>query len=113
MERKTHYSLYLAIIAPCKARIDLKFYLTYQARPFQSFARPGEGLRGPDTNNQGYHQPIEMKVCVSSHESMPDTEFESDSFSCFGDMKSQNFSLKRRTSHKIQIFMTFIPGKWI
>ena len=25
----------------------------------------GGGLRGPDAKNQGYHQPIEMKLCMS------------------------------------------------
>ena len=78
--------------------------------PFQSFARlRGEGLRGPDANNQGYHQLIEMKLCVSQdgHESMLDAKFESGSFCSFGDMTSQNFPLKRGTSHKIRIF---IPG---
>ena len=39
-----------------------------------------------------------------SHESMPDAKFESGSFSSFGEMTSQNFPLKRGTSHKIRIF---------
>ena len=40
-----------------------------------------------------------MKLCMSqySHESMPDAKLESGSFSSFGDMTSQNFSLKRGT----------------
>ena len=33
-----------------------------------------------------------------SHKSMPDAKFESGSFSTFGDMTSQNFTLKRGTS---------------
>ena len=72
----------------------------------------GGGLKGPDAKNQGYHQPIEMKLCMSqySHKSMPDAKFESASFSSSGDMTSQNFSLKRGTSHKNRIFT---PGKWI
>ena len=38
-----------------------------------------------------------MKFCLSqySHKSMADTKFESGSFPIFGDMTSQNFSLKR------------------
>ena len=39
-----------------------------------------------------------------SHESILDTKYESGSFSSFGDMTSQNFPLKRETSHKIRIF---------
>ena len=48
---------------------------------FQSFARPG-GIGGPDTKNQGQHEPIEMKFCAShySHKSMPDAKFESGAF---------------------------------
>ena len=40
--------------------------------------------------NQGYHQLIEVKLCMSyySHKSMPDAKFESGSFSIFGDMTS-------------------------
>ena len=34
---------------------------------------------------------------------MPDAKFESDSFSSFGDMTSQNFPLKKGTSYQIQI----------
>ena len=58
---------------------------------------------GPDAKNQDYHQSIEMKLCMSqySHKNTPDAKFESDSFSSFGDMTSQNFPLKRGTSHKI------------
>ena len=67
-------------------------------------------FRGPDAKNQGYL--IEMKLYMSqySHGSMPDANFESGSISGFGDMTSQNFPLKRGTSHKIRIFT---PGKWI
>ena len=72
----------------------------------------GGGLRGPDAKHQGYHQPIEMKLCIHqySHKSMPDAKFESGSCSSFGDMTSQNFPLKRATTHKIRIFT---PGKLI
>ena len=57
----------------------------------QSFARP-RGVRGPDAKNQGYHQPIEMKLCMNqySHESMPDAKFKSGNFSGFVDMTSHN-----------------------
>ena len=42
------------------------------------------------------------------HKSIPDAEFESDSFSSFGDMTSQNFPWKNGTSHEIRLFT---PGK--
>ena len=60
---------------------------------------PGVWLRGPDAKNQGYHQPIEMKLCMNqySHESIPDAKSECGSFSSFGDMTPQNFPLKRGT----------------
>ena len=35
---------------------------------------------------------------------MPNAKFESGSFSSFGDMTSQNFPLKKGTSHRIGIF---------
>ena len=43
-----------------------------------------------------------------SHKSIPDTKFEADSSSSFGDMTAQNFHRKKGTSHQIRIF---IPGK--
>ena len=48
---------------------------------------------------------LEMKLCMSnySHKNMPNTKFESGSFSIFGDMTSQNFTLKRGTSHRIRV----------
>ena len=60
-------------------------------------AREGEGAQRPRCQNQGYHQPIEIKCCMShySHKSMPDAKFESVNFSSLGDMTSQNFPLKR------------------
>ena len=70
--------------------------------------RRGGGLRGPDAKNQGYHQPIEM--IYYSHESMPDAKFEPDNFPSFRDMTSQNFPLKKGTSHRIRILT---PGKWV
>ena len=42
------------------------------------------------------------------HKSIPDAKFESDSISSFGDMTSQSFPRKKRTSHEIRLF---IPGK--
>ena len=42
------------------------------------------------------------------HKSIPDAKFESDSSSSFGDMTSQNFPLKKGTSHEIRLFT---PGK--
>ena len=39
---------------------------------------------------------------------MPDAKFESCSFSIFGDMTLQNFSLEKGTSHRIR---QFTPGK--
>ena len=55
--------------------------------------------------NPDYHQLIYMTFCMSqySHESMADAEFESGSFSSFRYMTSQNFRLKRGTSHKLWI----------
>ena len=52
------------------------------------------------------------ELCVShySHKSMPHAKFEFGSFSIFGDMTSQNFSLKKGTSHGIRIFTTV---KWV
>ena len=61
---------------------------------------------------EGYHQPIQMKLCLShySHESMPDAKFESGRFSIFGDIMSQNFSLDKGTSHR---FRLLTHGKWV
>ena len=43
------------------------FIQPYQARPFQSFTRTGEGGgRSPDAKNQCYHQPIEIKFRMST-----------------------------------------------
>ena len=69
-------------------------------------------LRDPDAKIQGYHQPIEVKRCMSQYiyKSLHDATFKCGSFSSFGDMRSQNFLLKRGTSHKIG---KFNPGKWI
>ena len=39
-----------------------------------------------------------------SHKSIPDAKFKSDSLSSFGDMTSQNFPLKKGTSHQIRLF---------
>ena len=41
---------------------------------------------------------------------MTDAKFESGSFSIIGDMASQNFHLKKGTSHGIRILAT---GKWV
>ena len=53
-----------------------------------------------------------MKLCAShySHKSMPDAKFDFSSFSVFGDMTSQNFTLKRETGHQIRVFT---HGKWV
>ena len=42
------------------------------------------------------------------HKSIPDAKFESKSSPSFGDMTSQNFPLKKGTSHEI---WPFTPGK--
>ena len=54
-------------------------------------------VSGLDAKNQGYHQLIEVKLCMSHyrHKSMPDAKFESGSFSIFGNMASPNSTLKR------------------
>ena len=59
------------------------------------------GLRGPDAKNQGKHQPIDMKLCMSHyiHNSIPHAKFEADSSSSFEGMTSQNFHRKKGTSH--------------
>ena len=51
-----------------------------------------------------------MKLCMSyySHKSIPDTNFEADSSSNFGDMMSQIFSWKKGMSLQIRLFT---PGK--
>ena len=70
------------------------------------------GRRGPDAKNQCYHQPIEIKLCLSHYgpKSMPDAKFESGSFPIFRDMMSQNSSIEKGTGHRIQLFT---PGKWV
>ena len=70
----------------------------------------GGGLRGSNAKNQCYHQPIKMKLCMHhyNHKIMPDAKVESGSFYSFGNMTSQNFSLKRGTSDQFRIFT---PGK--
>ena len=47
-----------------------------------------------------------MKCCLDhySHKSKPDAKFDCGIFSSFGLMTSQNFPLKKGTSHKIRIF---------
>ena len=47
-----------------------------------------------------------MKFFMShyGYKSIPDTKFEADSSSSFGDMTSQNFPLKKGTSHEIRLF---------
>ena len=82
-------------------------------RPFNP-VRPGLFSRSPgpargggssDAKNHSYHQPIEVKFCVShySHKSMPDAKFESGSFPSFGDLTTQNFPLKKGRNHQILI----------
>ena len=80
--------------------VSFKGLLTL-SEPAFSVVRQARGVRGPDAKSQSYHQPIEMKVGKShySYKSMPDAKFKSCSFSIFGNMTSQNFTLKRGTSH--------------
>ena len=59
---------------------------------------PGWGPQRPGCKNQGWHQLIETKLCMSNNDSckiMSDVKFESGSFSIFQDMTSENFRLKR------------------
>ena len=72
---------------------------------------PGQELIGPDAKNQGYHQPIEMKLGMThySHKSVPNAKFESGSFSIFGNMTSQNFTLKRGRNNSSS--SSIYPGK--
>ena len=75
-------------------------------------AQGGGGVNGPDAKNQGKHQLIEMKLCMSHyiHKSIPHAKFEADSSSSFGDMTSQNFPRNKGTNHQIRLFT---PGKWV
>ena len=68
------------------------------------------GVTGPDAKNQGYHNPMTMKLCMGlkRHKSIPDAKFECGSFPIFGDITSQNFPLKKGTNHRIRVFT---PGK--
>ena len=72
--------------------------------------RPGLFSRspGPDAKNQGYHQPIEMKLCMSHyyHKIIHDAKFEAGGSSSFGDMTSQKFPRNKGTSHQIRLFTT-------
>ena len=49
---------------------------------------------------------IEMKLCMSRYrkKNLPYGKFESSSFSIFGDMTLQTFSLKKGMSHRIRLF---------
>ena len=81
--------------------------------PKTEFDRRGlfsRSFRGSDAKNLGYHQPIEMKLCIShySQESITDAKFYFGTFSIFGDMASQNFTLKRR---KVMEFGCLSPEK--
>ena len=80
--------------------------LTLSGLAFSVVRQAQEWFKGPYTKNQCYYQLIKMKLCMSqyNYEHMPDAKFESGSFSSFGDMTSQNFLLKRGTSHEIRIF---------
>ena len=75
-------------------------FMSYQAWPTVSFARPGGGggVRDPDAKNQDYDQLIEIKFCMSlcSHKSMADAKSESGNFSGFGDMTPQNLSSNKK-----------------
>ena len=64
------------------------------------------GSRGPDAIYQSYHHLIKIKLCMShySHKGMPDANFESGSFSIFGDFMSQKLPLRKETSHQILVF---------
>ena len=67
-------------------------------RPSLFSRSPGlGGAQMPGCKNEGYHRPIEMKLCLShyKHKSMNDAQFKYGSFSIFGDMTSQNFFLKK------------------
>ena len=57
----------------------------------------GRAAQRPRCQKSNYHQPTEMKLCMShySYKSIPDEKFESGSFSIFGDMTSQIFPLEK------------------
>ena len=79
--------------------------LTLSGPAFSVVRRGGGGLRGLNAKNHSYHQPNEMKLCMNhyNHKSMRGAKFESGGFSIFGDMTSQNLSLKKGTSHRIRL----------
>ena len=84
----------------------MNFYLTLSGPAFLVVRQARGGLRGPDARNQGLHQPIKMKLCMSHyiHQSIPHAKFEPDSSFSFGDMTSQNFLRKKGTGHQIRLF---------
>ena len=67
-------------------------------------------MPGCQKYNQSQYQAIEMKLCMShySNKSIPDANFEVDSYSSFGDMTSQIFPQKKGTSHQMRLIR---PGK--
>ena len=64
------------------------------------------GLRGLDAKNQGQHQPIEIKLCISHYiyKSIPHEKSKVDRSYNLGDMTSQNYPRKKGTSHIIRLF---------
>ena len=90
---------------------NLLYKLLKPIRPGISVVRQARGERS-GCKKLRYHQPTEMKLCVSlySHKSMPDAKFDSVSFSIFGNMTWQNWPLKKGTSHRIRVFT---PAKWV
>ena len=82
---------------------DLKFGILMHFRQCACTKEVQE--KGSDTKNQSYHQPIKIKFCMIhySYQSIPDAKFESCRFSIFGDTTSQNFPLKKGTSHQIRV----------
>ena len=71
--------------------------LTLSGSAFSDIRQAGEGGGGL-TGSQA-HSTHEMKLCMSHYNG---------NLSGFGDMTSQNFLLKKETSHQIRLF---IPGK--
>ena len=66
--------------------------------------RPGLSSRSPGPEGSEAQMP-KIKVTINRLKlNLANAKFEFGSFSTFGDMTSQNFPLKRGTSHKIRIF---------
>ena len=70
----------------------------------------GSEARMPKIKVTDHSIETKLRRSYDSYKSMPDARFEFGSLVIFGDMTSQNLSLKKETSHRIRLFT---PGKWV